>query len=72
MGEGRCGPCWTILAYTCTHGHDQRLCAAFVDYDQTGNPAALDTALRVADPALLQAARAQAVALGLATPPKEG
>lgn len=66
--EGRCGGCWTVLAYACTHGHDARLCDAFVRYDRTGDLAALDVAVRVAPPALLQAARHQAVTLGLATP----
>lgn len=67
-GEGRCGGCWTIMAYTCTHGQDARLCDAFVRYDATGDLAALDVALRLAPPALLQAARQQAVTLGLAGP----
>jgi len=66
--DGRCGGCWTILAYACTHGQDERLCRAFLDYDATGNPAALDLALRLAPPPLLHAARQQAVTLGLASP----
>lgn len=67
----RCDGCWTILAYACTHGHDARLCETFLDYHRTGNLSALDQAIRIAPPALMEAAREQAVILGLAAASKK-
>lgn len=66
MVDQACRPCWTLLKAVCTYGHDARLCEAFLEYDRTGSPAALDTVMALASPEVLQQARAHVVALGLA------
>lgn len=66
MTAARCTPCWHLLKAVCTYGQDARLCEAFLRYDATGDPTAVETVLTLAPPAVIRQAKMHVVALGLA------
>ncbi len=71
-----CPGCYYMLRELCWSSRDVRLCEAYGRYAETGDPAAIDRAVAVADPQLILAARRSLVGKGLlpaaAAPPDGG